>query len=266
MNDRPENLMQNFSCDAGKNYATDAATRSDAYDLGIAPCGSSGTHWTGISSKMAWGGARANSGGPRANSGGARSGAGRKPKPDPEPPVASVAWDGPRWCVFTTHPAAECTAAQEITRAGYRVYLPLIATRRRDNVLPTLIHRVVVARLPGYGFVELSPSDPWAPIVGGTMSGVRGLLLGFNGRPASVPLADVERLQADDARYLDLPSDVLPALAVGTMARIVEGALESLTGMVLSCDGLTTELSVNLFGRLVPTRLLRTMVTEAGDG
>ena len=104
-------------------------------------------------------------GGPRQNSGGARPGAGRKPAAQPVAEIADPAWTGPRWCVVLTWPQAERSAAYELCRAGYSAYLPMIAIRRRDPVLTSLWHKVLVPRLPGYLFALLDPRDPWAPIL-----------------------------------------------------------------------------------------------------
>jgi transcription antitermination factor NusG len=186
--------------------------------------------------------------------GGARTGAGR-----PRAPPPRETWIGPRWCVYQTHPQAERLAANELTRAGYRSYLPLIADLRRDRVIPTLLHKVLMPRFRGYGFVELGPTDPWVPIR--HSPGVRALLLNASGRPAPIACGVIELHMQDDNRLCDLTT--MPTFSPGTLVTIEDGALTSFRGKVLECSGTVTLVEVNLFGRLIPTRLARAMLAEA---
>ena len=159
------------------------------------------------------------------------------------------------WCVFSTHPQAERLAVAELARAGYRAYLPLIAVHRRDPVVKTMVHVVRVPLFSGYGFVWVEAS--WVPIR--YTPGVRDLLM--NGtRPASVPTSLVERLQAEDAERCQLDAQALPRLNVGASVVVSEGPMESLPGVVISCDGLRTQIRLSLFGRMVPVWLNRSIV------
>ena len=123
--------------------------------------------------------------------GGARPGAGRPRERPPNPWVKTNGWIGPRWCVYQTYHKAERLAARELGRAGYRAYTPEIAMLRRGRTSPTMFHKVMVARMPGYGFVELGPTDPWVPIK--NTAGVRCLLLTPSGKPALCAGGEVER-------------------------------------------------------------------------
>src|SRR5882672_2996490 len=129
-------------------------------------------------------------GGRRPGTGGPQPGSGRPRKPVIVVPPPRTMTGPPRWFVYQCHPQAERLATHEITLAGYRAYLPLIATRRRDRVIPTMFHRVLVTRFPGYGFVELAPHDPWVPIC--DMPGVVAILRGGDGRPCPVRSGEVE--------------------------------------------------------------------------
>jgi transcription antitermination factor NusG len=214
-----------------------------------------------ISSKInGWGGPREHSGGPRANSGGRREGAGRplgskSARPDPDPEPLAPAWSAPRWCVYQTHPQAEGHATEELTRAGYDAYLPLIAIRRRDAVVPSMWHKVRVPMFPGYGFVRLGPTDPWAPIH--YLPGVKGLLLTTSGHPGPVPDGFVEALKGGDAERCDLTGPAFPKLAPGTVVTIDDGPFMSFPGTVVECDGETTLVDVAIFARLTAVRLPR---------
>jgi transcription antitermination factor NusG len=190
--------------------------------------------------------------------GGARIGAGRPRKLPPLEP-----WTGPRWCVYQTHPQAERLAAHELSRAGYRSYLPLIAVKRRDPVIPTMFHKVLVTRFRGYGFVELGPAQPWIPIR--EAAGVLRVLLTNSGRPAPVRFGDIEWQMAQDDKLCDLKADVLPEFDPGIRVRVEDGPFTSFSGTVIECDGMVTLVEVEMFGRLIPVRLARTMVAELQD-
>jgi transcription antitermination factor NusG len=103
------------------------------------------------------------------------------------------------------------------------------------------------------------------------MDGVRDMLLGMNGQPA--PVRDlrngvpfVEFLMADDERRCDLAHETMPPLKTGARVVIEEGAFASFHGMVLACNGITTTVDVEMFGRLVPVHLDRSAVIEAEAG
>lgn len=176
--------------------------------------------------------------------GGARPGSGRKPKPKPIPAPAPQI--GPRWCCYRTHPQAENAVAGELARAGYQAYNPLIAVRRRDPVIPSMWHKVRIPVFGGYGFVLLGPTDPWVPIR--YTHGVRDMLLGMNGRPATVPAGFVEALQADDARRCDLTPEVHAPLAVGSAVRLTSGAMVDMEGLVTASDGQRVKLLLSVMG------------------
>jgi hypothetical protein len=103
----------------------------------------------------------------------------------PTIPLIAFVPTATRWHVYQTRPQAERLAAEDLTRSGYRGYAPLIAVRKQDAVIRSLFHKIRVARFPGYGFVELSPGDPWHPIL--EAAGVARTLRGPDGRPARIP-------------------------------------------------------------------------------
>lgn len=160
------------------------------------------------------------------------------------------------WSVFSTKPQAERLATSELTRAGYRAYLPLIAIRRRDPVIPSQFHIVRVPMFSGYGFVQID--GPWVPIR--YTQGVRDLLMGMDFKPARVSTSIVERLQAEDAERCQLEDVPLPELDKDTPVLIVAGALSDHKGRVVACDGARVKVEASLFGRLVPVWLDRAAV------
>jgi transcription antitermination factor NusG len=189
--------------------------------------------------------------------GGARPGAGRPWKIPDEPVIAS----GPRWCVYQSQPQAERRAAEEITRAGYRGYMPLIAVRKQDAVIRSMYHKVLLTRFPGYGFLELGPTDRWREPFQ-DMAGKPRILLGADGRPARLPVGELERHMLDDDRLCDLTRGTMPPFRVGDRVIILEGAFTSHEGTVLECDGLVTTVEVQMFARPTPYRLDRAAVEE----
>jgi transcription antitermination factor NusG len=181
--------------------------------------------------------------------GGARPGAGRKPRPQPIP-IPVVDPTQPRWSVIAYHGQSEISATAELARQGYEVYLALIAIRRRDPVITSQWHIVRVPLLPGYGFIRLARCDPRRPII--ETRGVREVLLRPDGHPAVMRDADIDRLKADDADRLKLPLDRKPALATGALVSILDGPFTDHKATVVECDGVRTQVSMTLMGRLVP--------------
>lgn len=167
-----------------------------------------------------------------------------------------AAWSGLRWVAYATFPQAEALAARELAQAGYVAYAPLVVERRQDAVIPSLFRRVLAARFPGYGFVQLAAGDPWLP-VHRDMGGIRGLLLNAAGRPEPVAAGQVEACQADDERLCCLQREVLPCWPEGASVVIEAGAFRGRVGVTLACDGLATTVELVVFGRLVPVRLDR---------
>lgn len=208
----------------------------------------------GVSSRLLANSPKRQHGGARANSGGVRPGAGRPYKMPEAVAVVNTA----RWHVYQTHPQAERLAAEDLTRIGYHGYAPMIAVRRQDPVIRSLFHKVRVARFPGYGFVELGPGDPWQPIL--EASGVSRILRAPGGRPARVPVGEIESHMLDDDRLCDLARETLPPFAAGDRVILLEGTFASHEGQVLECDGLVTTVEVVMFARPMPYRLDRASV------
>lgn len=181
-----------------------------------------------------------------------RPGAGGKPR------IVPLPRRDPRWYVYQSHPQAERLSARELTRAGYRGYLPLIASRRPDPFRRSVFHKTLVCRFVGYGFVELGPYDPWAPVQ--HIAGVARFLLGCDGRPAPVSQGEIESHMADDERLCDLARETLPPIPVGKAVMIVDGPMTSFPGTVIECDGFLTTVEVVIFNRLVPARFDRAAV------
>lgn len=162
----------------------------------------------------------------------------------------------PRWAVFASKPQAEFYATTELTRAGYRTYLPLIAIHRRDPVIKTKYHVVRVPMFRGYGFVWIDGG--WVPAR--YTSGVRDLLMGMNGQPAAVPTSLIESLQAEDAERCELTEPPLPVLPIGSPVMILAGPLSGNSATVMETQSARVQVNAALFGRYVPVWLDRSAV------
>ena len=104
---------------------------------------------------------------------------------------------GNRWFAIYSNPQAERRAADNLHQQNYQTYWPLVAVRRRDNAIRSLLHRVEVPLFPRYLFVSLNLRDPWTPIL--STLGVRNLLRRPDGTPQPVAKGAIEALQALDA-------------------------------------------------------------------
>lgn len=230
------------------------------------------------SSKMGWGGprpnsggARVNSGGPRANSGGAREGAGRKPKPR----ILQRAI-GPRWYVFEMMRGQENRIVRELLegedRRGYirrpsfeicqpRIVVEVVRAGKRQAVQQNMF--------VGYGFARLDARvEPW-PLI----KEVEGVLRIFttnsinpdtgNVTPIPVPVGFVEQLIETAPQRLKLAAIRLPEYASGQALRVESGPFANHRAVCVACDGLTTKVSICLFGRDVEIVLPRSELSAA---
>lgn len=224
-----------------------------------------------ITSKMdnGWGGARANSGGSRANSGGAREGAGRKPKPR----ILQRA-TGPRWYVFEMMRGQENRIVRDLLegedRRGYiqrpsfeicqpRIVVEVVRAGKRQAVHQNMF--------VGYAFCHLDARvDPW-PLI----KQVEGVLRIFttnsinpdtgNVTPIPVPVGFVEGLIETAPQRLRLAAVRLPEYARGQALRVESGPFAGHPAVCVVCDGLTTKVSIHLFGRDVEIVLPRSELT-----
>jgi hypothetical protein len=191
--------------------------------------------------------------------GGVRAGAGR-PRLHPLPiPIAGL---GIRWYVAETFPQAERHAVQDLARFGWEAYLPLTAVWRPDPITPTQRRKHVIPLMPSIVFVRFDAAEAtWGSMLDDgsrfRVKGLRSIIRGAGGRPAPVSARrtdaawTVECFQADDARRLELSSARGEARLAGATVEVVVAGL-GVRGVVASCDGYTTVVTVALFGRDTP--------------
>jgi transcription antitermination factor NusG len=146
--------------------------------------------------------------------------------------------------VVHSHPGAERWASANLSRAGYRTYLPLYAVRVRDPVLPTQTRIVERPLFPSYLFVSMQRGDPWTPIR--YAQGVHAVLMS-DGRPHLVAAAILEALQAGDAarRMVDAPG---ASWAAGAPCTVRDGAFAGIPAAVVAAGQHVVRIALMMFG------------------
>jgi transcriptional antiterminator RfaH len=150
------------------------------------------------------------------------------------------------WAVVHTHPQAERWATSNITRLGYRTFLPLYAVLVRDPVLHTRTRTAMRPLFPRYLFVHLEDGTPWVPIR--YAPGVSDLLMA-DGKPAHAPEAAISALEATVAsrRTLMAPG---PVWAAGDASRVVLGPFQGMDAVVIAAGRKTARIALVMLGAL----------------
>jgi transcriptional antiterminator RfaH len=136
---------------------------------------------------------------------------------------------GERWYCVHTQPKREAWAFENLSRQGFRGWLPLLARTVRHA---RRVRTVATALFPRYGFVALDLArDRWRS-VNGTF-GVIGLIMDGD-RPRPVPRGVVEGLQAlaDAAGVVRYGLEV----AVGQKVRVLAGPFADRLATVTRLD------------------------------
>ena len=153
----------------------------------------------------------------------------------------------PVWGVIQTHPKAEFWATSNLTRQGYRTYLPLYAVKRRDPASPTVMRTVLRPLFTSYAFVQFSQADPWYPIR--RTPGVRQLMLSEYGKPHILRPGVLEAVQAAQApAATQPPSEAQWHLGDAVAPRV--GPLAGLPGVVLAVEGENATVGILFLGQL----------------
>ncbi len=123
------------------------------------------------------------------------------------------------WYLLYTKPQGERLALENLTRQGYRAYLPMLRARRRRE---RRYYDVVVPMFPRYLFLQLSDqNEDWGPIR--STIGVANMVR-FASHAAVVPGALVDALRKrEDADGVQCLPEV--KLKPGDRVRIRDGAM-----------------------------------------
>jgi transcription antitermination factor NusG len=147
-----------------------------------------------------------------------------------------------QWAVVHTHPNRERWAAENLSHAGYEVYLPMYAK------LAGKPRRVVQRPLfPSYLFLALGPGQGW--VAARYASGVHKLCMS-GGRPNYVPDEALEALRVGEyeRRYVPRPDAVWRP---GAPCRLSNGSpLDGINAVVKSVTGDSARVHVLMFGEL----------------
>lgn len=103
---------------------------------------------------------------------------------------------GPGWCAVLTNPQAERWAEANLRRIGYAVFLPLARIQRRDPVIRSQFHNILVPLFSRYLFALHDPRESWRPIY--ETPGVHSVLK-TNATLCYARPGAVEALQASEA-------------------------------------------------------------------
>jgi len=141
------------------------------------------------------------------------------------PPLADTHRQGqePNWYALYTCPRHEKRVAEQIERRSISCFLPLYRPVRRWK---DRRKELELALFPGYVFVRIALENKLQVLE--LPGAVR--LVSFNGKPAAVPVDEIETLQT---RLSGAKIEPHPYLRTGRRVRVRSGAMEGLEGIVV---------------------------------
>ena len=148
-----------------------------------------------------------------------------------------------RWYAAYTSANHEKTVAEQLAVRGMEHYLPLYDSVRRWKDRRV---KLQLPLFPGYVFVRLALRDRLG------VQQIPGVarLVGFNGRPASLPNEEVEALRSALGRGVS--AEPHPFLTSGRRVRIEAGPLEGREGILIRRKGaFRVVLSIDLIQRSI---------------
>ena len=151
-----------------------------------------------------------------------------------------------RWYVIHTRSRHEKRVNEQLQLKRIESFLPLYCSERNWKGRHA---QVDLPLFPGYVFVHIPLAERLSVL---TLPGVAGLV-SFQGAPAPVPDAELERLRFC---LKVAAAEPVPYLHPGNRVRIVSGMLAGLEGVILRQNGQTRfVLSVDLIQRSVVVKL-----------
>jgi transcription antitermination factor NusG len=159
------------------------------------------------------------------------------------------------WFAILARTGRERNATLLLENTGYECYLPVSKFVRKwsDRVKQT-----EVPLFPGYFFCRMNPHNR-LPVL--TTPGVIQIV-GVGKTPIAVEEQEIAAIQ--QAGKSGIPVMPWPYMEVGHLARIKEGPLKGLTGIVVKIkSGAKLVLSVSLLQRSVAVEIDRRWITEA---
>lgn len=158
-------------------------------------------------------------------------------------PALSAACLEPRWYAVFTRSRHEKRVAEQLARKSMETFVPLYETVRRWR---NGRHRVQLPLFSGYTFVRIALCDRLHVLkVPGVVR-----LVGFNGVPAPLPDATIERLRKALASGTN--AEPHPFLAAGRRVRITAGPLAGNEGTLVRRRGIfRVVVSIDLIQRSI---------------
>jgi transcription antitermination factor NusG len=160
------------------------------------------------------------------------------------------------WFAILTRTGREKNTASLLENAGYECYLPVSRVLRRWS---DRTKRIEVPLFPGYLFCRMNPYDRLPVLI---TPGVLHIV-GVGKTPIPVEEEEISAIQrAGESSLATMP---WPYLRVGHAARIAEGPLKGLTGIVVKVkSGTKLVLSVSLLQRSVAVEIDREWIADEG--
>lgn len=133
--------------------------------------------------------------------------------------------EGRAWYLVQCKPRQDERAEEHLVRQGFNCFRPQY---QRERLIRGRRHVLVESLFPGYLFIQLAPSDNWAPL-----RSTRGVnrLVGFGGFPLPVSDDLIAQLRQ---RAETLPH---PLLQAGDRVRVTGGSFAELDAIFLAMDG-----------------------------
>ncbi|MBF9060071.1 transcriptional activator RfaH [Rhodobacterales bacterium HKCCSP123] len=163
-----------------------------------------------------------------------------------------------RWFVARTKPNGETRALENLSRQGFRVFLPLEKRQEKRGRRQVLVLRPL---FPGYIFLALDLDQPGWAAVNNTF-GVLRLISLRDGRPSPLPAGVVEELleRTDDDGRLLPPEDI----PVGSRMRLVQGPFANWVAEVVAApEDARISLLLDLMGRKVTVTTSRSNLARS---
>src|ERR1700736_726297 len=159
------------------------------------------------------------------------------------------------WFALLVRTSREKTANLLLENAGYECFLPISKYMRRWS---DRMKEVDVPLFPGYLFCRMNPHDRLPVLM------TPGVIQIVGVGTAPIPVAAQEIAAIQRAGKSGLATMPWPYLEVGHVARIEDGPLRGVTGIVIKIkSGLKLVLSVNLLQRSVAVEIDRNWIGAA---
>jgi len=159
------------------------------------------------------------------------------------------------WFALLVRGSREKIATLFLEHSGYQCYLPVSKFTRRWS---DRLKEVEVALFPGYLFCRMNPDDRLPVLL------TPGLIQIVGVGKTPLPVDEQEIVAIQRAATTGISIIPWPYMKVGYVARIEQGPLKGLTGIVVKIkSGMKLVLSVSLLQRSVAVEIDRSWIGEA---